>query len=184
MDKDALDTHGKLDKGTRITPITYVGTVLTFESRRPSLLSKLSYRPAYVHHAVLMPLCRATIGTISTQPFALARSLASGSNGVLNGSSHVSVTITPCLKWDTHHAEVKYRVKYGITHLLNEKLVKQGIVRRVTLWSLFKFTDIKYKTDSIVCYVDNNDAAYALWEERLVKQLEEVCVRFEPVIID
>jgi len=184
MDKDSLDIRGKLDKGTQISPITFVATVLTFESRRPSLLSKLSYKPGYVHHVVLMPLCLGTIGITSTQPFVLARSLASGSHDALSGSSHVSVTITSCLKWDTYNNEIAFRQKYGITHILNEKLVKQGLVPRATLWSLYKFTDTRYKTDALVCFADDNDIAYAVWEDRLLKDWEDICVRFEPVYID
>jgi len=62
--------------------------------------------------------------------------------------------------------------------------VKQGLVPRATLWNLYKFTDTRYKTGKLVLYTDNNDIAYGVWEDRMLKDWEDICVRFEPVYID
>ena len=43
---------------------------------------------------------------------------------------------------------------------------------------------MRYKTAALVCFADDNDIAYAIWEEKLINDWQDICMRFEPIFID
>lgn len=184
MANDQCHTSGRLDAGTRISPIQFAGIVMTYESSQATEHQRRLFKPIFVHHVVLIPLNRGTIGTGYTQPFVLAHCLGSGLNTALAGSSNVSISITPCLNWDTYDAEVKYRRKYGITARLNQDLVRTQRIPPATSFSLYDENPITFKSRGLCMFTVDMDKAYGYWENKLVKEMESMCVHFEPIIID
>ncbi len=184
MEKDISNTVGKLDKGTHITAIKYAGTVLTFESYLAPLLQRRSFRPVFVHHVVLLPLNHGTIGTEFTRPFVLAPSLDSVSSTVMNGRCHVSISIINCLKWDQYEGELRFRRHYGISAHLNKYLVEQKVIPTATHFKLIEESNITYRSKGLVMFKDDNNEAYAHWEDRIIIDIMNVCKYFEPIIID
>jgi len=184
MDNAPCLTVGRLDQGTRISPISFAGIVMTFESSQATQNQRNMFKPFYAHHVVLIPLNHGTIGTGYTQRFVLAHCLGTGSNTALGGSCHVSVSLTPCLKWDTYDAEVKYRRKYGITARLNQDLVRIQKIPPATSFSLYDENPITFKSRGLCMFSTNMDKAYEYWENKLVVEMENICIHFEPIIID
>lgn len=184
MEKEASSTPGKLDQGTHITSIKFVGTVLTLESYLAPLLQRKSYKPVFVHHVVLIPLNRGTIGMDCTLPFAPATSLDSVSNTAFIGKCNVSISIVGCLKWQTYEGELRFRRMYGISARLNRYLVKVGVIPTATHFKLFEESHITYRAKGLIMYKDDNDGAYRAWEDRIVIDVMEICKHFEPIVID
>jgi len=183
MENEAFVTPGKLDKGVRITSIRFAGIVMTFESYLAPIFQRKSYCPAFAHHVVLIPLNQGTIGTKSTQSFALAPSLVSGLSTAWRGNSAVSISIVGCLKWDHYDAEVRYRRKYGIRANLNKFLVTQKVIAPATAFKLYSENTITCLSRGLTMYKCDFDLAYAMWEDKLVIQMESICKHFEPIII-
>ncbi len=184
MANDQLHIAGRLDAGTRISPIQFAGIVMTFESSQVTQHQRSMFKPIFVHHVVLIPLNHGTIGTGYTQRFVLAHCLGTGLNTALGGNCHVSVSITPCLKWDTYDAEAKYRRKYGITARLNQDLVRIQKIPPATSFSLYDENPITFKSKGLCMFSKDMNKAYEYWENKLVKEMENICIHFEPIIID
>jgi len=184
MEKEAFCTPGKLDRGTHTTSIKFAGIVMTFESYLAPIFQRKSFCPVYAHHVVLIPLNHATIGITSTEPFVLAPCLVSGLSTAWSGNSPVSISIVGCLKWDHYDAEIRYRRKYGIRANLNKFLVTQKVIRPATAFKLYSENTITLQARGLTIYKCDNDLAYAMWEDRLVIQLETICKHFEPIIVD
>jgi len=184
MEDEQSSTYGKLDAGTRITRIKFAGTALMYESLKAPILQRKSYKPVFVHHVVLIPQNHGTIGTVFTQPFALARSLATDLNTAYCGNSPVSISIAGCLKWDEYDGLVKYRRWYGIAASLNKYLVTQKVIATATHFKLCDENVFTYNASSVVMFMEDNDAAYRIWEDKVVLDMQHICRHFEPIIID
>ena len=182
MDIASLNIDGRSGTAITISTITFAGIVLTYESCPPSILRKDTFTRVFVHHAVLIPLCRNTIGTTSTEFFALARFLGSGLNTAFGGSSHVSVTITPLLGWWQWHQEVKFRRKYGISAALNQRLVASQRIPRATPFLLYDVNDLNFVVEQKKYYTIHNRVASTLWDEDLLTVIEHECSKFEPLM--
>jgi len=183
MANEHFNIPGVLDRGTRITSIKFAGTVLTFQSDLVLMSPKSFYQPVYVHHVVLIPLNHASIGMASTKPFVPAHCLVSGLSTAYSGNSAVSVSIINCLKWDQYEGEIKFRRMYGIRANLNRFLVRKKVLPHAIKFTRYDENVITYNCHTLVMYKCDIDNAYKAWENKLVLDMEQICMHFEPVYI-
>lgn len=183
---DTMNTNGTYKQGIHITGMRYVGTVLTYESTGlPNILkSAKQCTPKYAHHVVLMPLIPLKYGTLFMKSLSMPRYLARSSKRSLNVNVAVSVSLVGLLHQDAYNLEIQFRKKYGIIAALNWRLVKSQIIARGESFRIFTENPIHFELDTFNWPNEDVDAMLKAYNVMFIEKLSDICIQFQPIILD